>query len=737
MTCHLVALALLSQQPATPQAEHILTGNGRTLTRVSLVPSLVRARWWHYRLYEPESPALGDGYWGVVEAPTHAKLKETLARMRQQQVTWWSWLGEDGRPEPMPFTSFNALGPIAVMDDAAWSASWEGLGPGAAREIAARKRRLDAARAVEDALYGIFDNSSWRETFERDPFRNEGIPLYEAAWLARAMSRLRTLEVGLRSTAPLPLSSANNDLAELSAISTHLLDSANQLGKSKPAPGVLTPSMSTPDALSLLNGKFTNYTVNAGEGGAGSTAGTMSFSFTETGFSLTQAPPGWYGGMEPVSFSSLDSTTVRYDPLFGGEQRGGIVFLPKDEIRASYRGPSGILLPLGTTPREAESLAQAFRRLVRIGNGIPVAEPPKTTEGTVPDEATIQLVARLRDVGEKLGILGNMRFRGPEIAAKVPPALLLAISKRDGLWRDSEIYNLVSKQQAPNATFSIGDKAVQPYPFMQRLGVPMRLEPIDPPTWHVVRLNRSGETTNIVVRQACQAQHKPSGKVFVVSRFVQETWTDAAGKPKVLSMKLLSSRETEAPRPATPLALARMFYQMAEDHMAANRLPEAERAYRRAVAMKPDWAAAWNSLGVSVVRQGRVDEAGQYCSQSIQINPQFVLGLTNLADIRRVQGKVADSLDLATKATGLAPKDPWAHTVRGHALFSNGDFVQAETEYREAIKLEPGNGANYADLAGALLRQDKKTEATEAASEAIRLGWRTHWVYKELAIPKE
>ncbi|AIE83486.1 tetratricopeptide repeat protein [Fimbriimonas ginsengisoli] len=736
MTCPLAALVLLAKTTSL-QSEQILTGKGRTLTPVTVVPAQVSARWWHHRLYSPDTPAYGNGFWGVVEASTSDQLRSDLVRMRKLQYTWWEWLGKQGRPEPMPFSAFNTLGPIAVVDDEAWSASWGILGPGAAREVAARKRRLDACRALEDTLFGIFDDGSWSNTFERDLFRNQGLALYQAPWLANAISRLRVIEVYLRAATPLPFNGINGDLANLSDISKHLFEAADQLGKSKPQPGLVTPAISTADALALLNGKFSNYTVNAGEGGAGSTGGTMSFAFTQTGFELSQAPAGWYGGIEPVAFANVDPTTVRYDPLFGGEQRGGIVFQPNDKIRASYRGPSGLLLPLGTTPREAESLAQAFRRLARVANGVAVAEPDKVAEGTTePDEPTKELVARLRLIADRLQEVGSMRFQPGEISARAPVPLMAAVAQRNGKWRDSEVYNVVAKQLAPGGTFGIGGNRVQPYPFMQRVAVPMNLDPIEAPTWSIVRVNREGGTTNVVTRQACRAKNKKTGRLYIVSRLVQESWSGASTTPRLLGMRLLDAREVEVPAVANAEGLGSNFFAYGDDLMRDNRLPEAEKMFRRAITMRPDWASAWNSLSVAIVRQGRVDDAAPYCLQSVRLNPKFVLGLTNLADIRRVQGKIAESLDLATRATTAAPKDPWAHTVRGHALFANGDFAESEKEYRSAIALEPGNGGNYADLAGALLRQDKKTEATEAASHAIQLGWRSHWVYKELAIPK-
>lgn len=735
MSLTFVALALLAPQGGK-QAQEILTQRADRLTRVTADPGQVAARCWQYRLYPPNTPALGERYWGIVEEPSYSRLKQTLVRQRNQQTAWWTWMGQPGRPEPMPYTTFNALGPIALLGDDAWTSIWGALGPSAGREIAARKRRLDAAREVEDALYNTLAEVNWVPSFEANPFRNEGVAVYQVAPIVNAVITLRGFETDLRSDKPISMAAANADLDTFSSIAQRLNDIATQLSGMKTPTSQVVPSMTTEDALSLLNGRFASYTVQAGEGGSTSETGEMSFSFTDTGFTLVKAPTGWYGGTEPVSFASLDASTVRYDPQFGGPQRGGVVFLPKDDLRNSYRGPNGLILPLGTTPREAESLAQAFRRLTRIANGLPVAEPPKSDGDQTIDPATVALVQRFRALGEKLGTLGAMKIGDDEWMANPPAPLATAVARRNELWRDSELGAVLAKQCAPQAKFVMDGKDVTLPMLTVKLGVPMSLTPTEPPKWSIVRVNRSGADAKIVVRQASRATKGKGGPSYTVFRLVEEIWTNVERSPRLSSMRLVVAGETLTPARTTIDKLSQQLFERGGRLMEQNRLPEAERLLRRSLVLRPGWASAWNWLGVSIVRQGRIDDAAPFCNQAVQLNPKYVLALTNLADIRRVQGQISDSKDLAARAVALAPKDAWAHIVLGHACFTNGEFDEAETHYREALKIEPGNGSTHADLAGALLRQNKREDATAEASRALELGWRTHWVYKELAIPK-
>ena len=50
------------------------------------------------------------------------------------------------------------------------------------------------------------------------------------------------------------------------------------------------------------------------------------------------------------------------------------------------------------------------------------------------------------------------------------------------------------------------------------------------------------------------------------------------------------------------------------------------------------------------------------------------------------------------------------------------------------IRLNPSFAQFHADLGGVLFRAGRRMEARDAAQHAIRLGFRQHWVYRELGL---
>jgi len=77
--------------------------------------------------------------------------------------------------------------------------------------------------------------------------------------------------------------------------------------------------------------------------------------------------------------------------------------------------------------------------------------------------------------------------------------------------------------------------------------------------------------------------------------------------------------------------------------------------------------------------------------------------------------------DAAKRAVALDPSDAEAHVVFGDALGQTGDFVRAEAEYEEALRLSPGAAEILTFYAGWGSGFGKPERGAEAADRAVRL----------------
>ncbi|HLK59127.1 MAG TPA: AAA family ATPase, partial [Chthonomonadaceae bacterium] len=85
----------------------------------------------------------------------------------------------------------------------------------------------------------------------------------------------------------------------------------------------------------------------------------------------------------------------------------------------------------------------------------------------------------------------------------------------------------------------------------------------------------------------------------------------------------------------------------------------------------------------------------------------------------------------------LLPKDiPDADYFNraGARFFEEGEYDLAEEQYRKAIQMNGRMAEAYANLAGALLKQDRPEAARPFAVKAAELGLKEHWVFPALGL---
>lgn len=120
---------------------------------------------------------------------------------------------------------------------------------------------------------------------------------------------------------------------------------------------------------------------------------------------------------------------------------------------------------------------------------------------------------------------------------------------------------------------------------------------------------------------------------------------------------------------------------------AMGRVNEAERAFRRALAAKADFADAWSNLSAVLMDLGRASEA----------------------------------VDAGRRATALAPGKADGWTNLGVALLETGRAGEAAQCQRRAIALSPGLAVAHANLGTLLRRTGQEQAAVECFDRAVRL----------------
>ena len=139
------------------------------------------------------------------------------------------------------------------------------------------------------------------------------------------------------------------------------------------------------------------------------------------------------------------------------------------------------------------------------------------------------------------------------------------------------------------------------------------------------------------------------------------------------------------------------------------RLPEAEAAFRLAVAQKKNWSLPYSALGVLLLRQTRDKDAEQSFRQALAIDAKDNVALRMLSEVRLRAGDAKEALDLAKRATASvdAPSSAWISLALAEK--ANGNRPGAKTALDRVLENEPANVAALIERAD-LFTDDKNFE---------------------------
>jgi tetratricopeptide (TPR) repeat protein len=160
---------------------------------------------------------------------------------------------------------------------------------------------------------------------------------------------------------------------------------------------------------------------------------------------------------------------------------------------------------------------------------------------------------------------------------------------------------------------------------------------------------------------------------------------------------------------------------LAERHRRAGRLDAAEQICRQLLQVLPRQADTLHQLGIIVYQSGRSAEGIDLVGKAIAANGTVAAFHSNLCEMCRLTGLLAEALAAGRQAVALAPGLPQAHANLGIAHFELGDCDQAIECYRRALALDARLAEVHSNLGNVLRVQGKLAEAVEAHQRAIAL----------------
>lgn len=145
------------------------------------------------------------------------------------------------------------------------------------------------------------------------------------------------------------------------------------------------------------------------------------------------------------------------------------------------------------------------------------------------------------------------------------------------------------------------------------------------------------------------------------------------------------------------------------------------RHQERAVALMPDYPAAYNNLGATLRAAGRLDDAIARYRQALELKPDFASASYNLANALLEQGKATDSAESFRQALRDNPNSVEAHNNLGIALAKNGDLPGAINEFRAALALDDRSVHAHRNLGNMLYDMGQRAEGLAHLERAIEV----------------
>jgi tetratricopeptide (TPR) repeat protein len=130
------------------------------------------------------------------------------------------------------------------------------------------------------------------------------------------------------------------------------------------------------------------------------------------------------------------------------------------------------------------------------------------------------------------------------------------------------------------------------------------------------------------------------------------------------------------------------YQQIAVAGVGADSWTLARRSFELAARISPEFAPAWNNLGIAEARLGRTEEAMAHYRRAIEADPGFSSPYTNLGGLYLRVGNPELAVEQLSQATRLDPENPYLHFSRAQALIEVGRLDDGRRALERSLRLK-------------------------------------------------
>jgi tetratricopeptide (TPR) repeat protein len=161
-------------------------------------------------------------------------------------------------------------------------------------------------------------------------------------------------------------------------------------------------------------------------------------------------------------------------------------------------------------------------------------------------------------------------------------------------------------------------------------------------------------------------------------------------------------------------------YRKAQQDLSRRDADSAVKRLDDAVERAPQFAKAWNTLGVIAYQRKQYDRAEEDFRQALEQDPQSFEALVNLGGVLVTEHKVDEALTYNERAATVQPNDPLAQSQLGMSYYYAANFELATRHLELARSLDPAH-FSYPQLllAEIHLREGNRPAAADAMADFL------------------
>ena len=177
-------------------------------------------------------------------------------------------------------------------------------------------------------------------------------------------------------------------------------------------------------------------------------------------------------------------------------------------------------------------------------------------------------------------------------------------------------------------------------------------------------------------------------------------FADEKGRVEVTLLRGTGASSDDAPRSKDVLVAAqeltiatqaRAHFRKADRRLREGKVEKAIEHLHHAVEISPQYADAWNQLGIIAHRHSEYEQAEAHFRHAVELDAGGFEPIVNLGAALLAMDQTDEALAHTERAYAMRPDDPLANAQLGSIFFKVGDYEKALPYLNRAKEIDPGH----------------------------------------------